>query len=387
MLPVAEIRVAARAETPASVALRRAVHRRPELARHEVETTRRVAASLKDAGIEPKLLPAGTGLVAEVGTDGPCVGFRADLDALPVDEASGEEFSSEIPGIMHACGHDVHTAVAVGIAKTLAALAPRGRYRFLFQPAEEQVPAGARDLIDFGALEGLEKLIAFHIDPERPAGVFGLREGPITSASDRIRIRLSGPGGHTSRPERAVDLIQTAAVIVNELPPALRTAAAPHNLVAVFGTIHAGSAENVMPADLSMAGTVRTVDMDTWRRMPPIVDGKVRALAQSRGAGVELEYTQGAPPVINDGPIIRSSATALQSLLGPGAIQETHRSMGAEDFAWYLQRIPGALIRLGAAPRGPAVDLHSAHFRIDEAAIEAGIAAGTAILMALAATG
>lgn len=371
---------------PQSAELRRVLHRRPELGNQELETTRTVAEALRSSGIEPIVRPSGTGLLAEIGTGpGPTVAFRADLDALPIDEMTGAEYASTIPGVMHACGHDAHTAIGVGIARTLAEFGDLGgRVRFIFQPAEEMIPGGATELVAEGAADGVSAIIAFHVDPTLSPGRIGVRTGPITGASDRIVISLSGPGGHTSRPHRTVDLVYAAAKVAADLPAVIQRTTDPrHPVIVAFGAVHGGHAANVIPTDIELTGTIRLFDLDLWRSMEELVVRIVGDLIDPLGATAKVEYTRGSPPVHNDRDIIEAVGRSAADLLGATGVAETHQSMGSEDFAWYLERIPGALIRLGTRRGEEQLDLHSATFDIDESAIETGILVGAASLLDL----
>lgn len=380
-----EIATAARSILGEIVELRRAIHRHPELGWSEFETTKKVAAALESFGVEHSVRPSGLGATADVGTGENAVGFRADLDALPIAELNDVPYRSEVDGVMHACGHDAHTAVGVGIAAVLARLGDfGGRVRFVFQPAEEQIPGGATEMRAERVHEGLRAIIGFHVDPTLEPGRIGLRVGGITGASDRFRIHLSGPGGHTSRPHQTVNLTYVAGRVVTDLPEMIRQVIDPREpLALVFGSIHGGSADNVIPTEVKLGGTARMFDHDLWRDMPKMIEKAVGELVNPSGARFELDYQRGSPPTVNDERVIHVVRNSVTEALGPDAEAETHRSLGSEDFAWYLEDIPGALIRLGSAVRGRSVDLHSATFDIDEAALETGMIAGTAALLGL----
>jgi amidohydrolase len=379
------LRDLAAAAAPAAIELRRRLHRRPELGRREFETTRAVADALTAVGVTPALRPEATGLTAELGNGGPTVAFRADVDALPIQEQTGLDYASEVPGVMHACGHDAHTAIGYGIAAVLSQLdSLPGRVRFVFQPAEELIPGGAVDVIADGLLDDVTAIAAFHVDPALAPGKIGLRAGPITGASDRLVIRLNGPGGHTSRPHRTVDLIYAAARVAAELPTLLQRTTDPrHPVILAFGRISGGNAENVIPGEVEMGGTVRLFDIDLWRTMQGRVSRLVRDLADPLGAVAKVEYEQGSPPVLNDTAVIQAVARAGEAALGADNLADTHQSMGSEDFSWYLEHTPGALVRLGSSLTGRDVDLHSSTFDVDERAIETGILAGSAALLEL----
>ena len=369
---------------PEAVALRRDIHRNPELGWNEHATTARVAAALARHGIEATIRETGTGLYADFGAGEPFIGFRADLDALPLHEASGVEFASSIPGLMHACGHDAHTAVATGIAIALNQIELPGRVRVVFQPAEEMIPGGAMTLLEEGVIDGIKAMIAFHVDPSLPPGNVGLRIGPITGASDRLIVRLAGPGGHTSRPHQTVDLLYAAARVITDFPALLRHEVDPRQAaVAVFGRINGGSAANIIPAVVEMAGTLRLFDTDLWLEMPQLAEKLVKAIVAPLGAVATVDYTNGAPPVVNDVQVIEAVRRATHDILGEDSTADAYQSLGSEDFSWLLADRPGALIRLGAGKVDAKTDLHSASFDLDETAIETGIAVGIASLLEL----
>lgn len=375
----------AAAIAPEAVALRRSIHSHPELGYEEYRTTQAVTDALRSEGLEPRVRESGTGLVVDVGEGERTVAFRADLDALPITEETGAPYASQYPGVMHACGHDLHTAVGVGAAIALSRVGDLpGRVRFIFQPAEEMIPGGATQLVAEGVLDGVEAILAFHADPTIPPGTIGVRNGPITGASDKVRIVLTGPGGHTSRPHKTVDLVYTAARVVTDLPAAMQRMTDPRSPVAVvFGKVTGGIAENVIPTRVEVAGTVRLFDLDLWRTLPDRIPKLVEEIVAPFGAGAEVEYLQGSPPVVNHPEVNRAVYTAASEILGPDAVRDTHQSLGSEDFAWYVAAVPGALVRLGTAMEDKRVDLHSSSFDVDESAIEYGIAVAATSLLRL----
>lgn len=377
------VAVAARSVSDDAVRTRRDLHRHPEISWSERRTTYRIAEALDQAGLEPNVRADGVGLSVEVGTGSPLVGFRADIDALPITEQTGAPYRSLVDGVMHACGHDAHTAIAIGIARALNMLDDLpGTVRIIFQPAEESHPSGAAQLVEEGFHRDLSAFIAFHVDPTIRAGSIGLKAGPITSAADRIALRITGPGGHTSRPERSVDLVRVAASIVTDLPDRVRSSfETGRHLAIVFGHVCGGSAANAIPTELEMAGTARVRDTDVWRSLPGIVEREIASIVGRYRAGMDLDYRRGSPPVDNDPSVIEIVGEAGTSLLGPDAIVPTPQSMGSEDFSWFLQHAPGALIRLGVGTDDRPVDLHSPTFDLDEAAIEHGIAVGALSLI------
>ena len=363
---------------PDLVRMRRTMHAHPELSRHETATTEMIAAALAAAGIASTLLPGGTGLVAEIGDPraGTTIGLRADIDALPLTEDTGLPFSSTVPGVAHACGHDVHTTVLLGAARALAqAPSLPGRVRLLFQPAEEVMPGGAHDLLEAGAMAGLDRAYALHCDPRVLAGQVGLRVGPITSACDTIEIEITGPGGHTSRPHLTVDLVGALATVATQLPALLARRFDPRSgAVLVWGAIRAGEAPNAIPQRGLLRGTLRIMDRDAWALAEPVVTELVGQILAATGARHELRYVRGVPPVVNDERAVQALRRGVTAALGGDAITMAEQSTGAEDFAVLLQDVPGALARLGVWDgEGPQVDLHSPGFRADERAIAAGV--------------
>ena len=380
-----ELSSAAATIAPEMVELRRDIHRHPEVGWHEFRTTARVADTLRSHGLDPVVREEGTGLVVEVGRGEPMVGFRADLDGLTVHEEGRPEYRSTVPGLMHGCGHDAHTAIGTGIAVVLSRIDDLpGRVRIVFQPAEEQLPSGAMTLVEEGVQDGLASILAFHVDPSLPAGKIGVRDGGITSASDRFRITLSGPGGHTSRPHQTVDLIYAAGRVITNAPLLIRHGIDPREtLLLVFGQVRGGSADNVIPTTVDLGGTVRLFDLELWRNMPKLLEGVVADLIRPLGAVADIEYQHGAPPVVNDPRVTSLAAAAGAAILGESNVTTTHQSLGSEDFACYLEHVPGSLVRLGAALADRQVDLHSASFDIDESAIEVGIKVGAASLVAM----
>ncbi|MBT8214140.1 MAG: amidohydrolase [Acidimicrobiia bacterium] len=373
---------------PSAVDLRRAIHRDPEVGWSEKATTERIAEYLAGHGLDPSVRSDGMGLSVDVGGE-PTVGFRADLDALPIQEETELPFRSLNPGVMHACGHDVHAAIGAGLAASWNRLATTGAIeggiRVFFQPAEEVIPGGAQKMRQEGVTKGLDSVIAYHVDPSMPAGQFGLRTGAITGASDRIMVTLNGPGGHTSRPHQTVDLVYVAARIITDLPVLVRQDIDPrHTAALVFGLIEGSSrVENVIPTHVTVGGTIRLFELDVWRRLPDLIEKLIHHLVAPYGATAKVDYVQGSPPVVNDARIIASAGEAIGRVMGADAVADTHQSLGSEDFSWFLEEVPGALIRLGSAMNGRSVDLHSATFDVDEACIEAGIAGGVAVLGSL----
>jgi amidohydrolase len=363
------------------VAVRRDLHAHPELSWAEVRTTRVLHQRLVAAGLQPTVLPDGTGLVCDVGAGPRTVALRADIDALPVVDGKDVAYASTVPGVSHACGHDVHTVIVLGAAIVLSELARnghlRGRVRLVFQPAEESARSGARAVIDSGALRDVERIFALHCDPRTVVGQVGLRSGPITGSADQLLVRLTGRGGHTARPHLTEDVIHALGAVITGLPSALSRRVDPRaSLSVVWGRVAAGQAANAMPEVGEVEGTLRCLHPDAWEAAPELVEALVRELAAPYGVQAELTYTRNVPPVDNDESSVALLAAAVEATEGPEAIADTEQSLGGEDFAWYLaEGVPGALARLGVRrPEETEVrDLHQGLFDADERAIPIGV--------------
>jgi len=358
------------------VAWRRHIHANPELARQEYATTEFVAARLVEAGLTPKVLPRGTGLICDLGPDrGPRIGLRADMDALPLHEMTGLPFASTVPGVAHACGHDAHTTVLLGAGLALATVPdlPCG-VRLVFQPAEEVMPGGALDVVAAGGLEGLSRIFALHCDPRLEVGRVGIRVGAITSAADTVELVLDSPGVHTSRPHLTGDLVYGLGTVITGLPGMLSRRIDPRTgTVMVWGAVSAGNAPNAIPRTGMLAGTVRTGDHETWQLLEPMVREIVHGLLAPTGVSYELNYRRGVPPVVNDEISARMFEDAIRSA-GPEVLSDTPQSGGGEDFSWYLEQIPGAMGRLGVwSGTGPELDIHQPTFDLDERALPVGV--------------
>ncbi|WP_134738327.1 amidohydrolase [Nocardioides sp. 503] len=359
------------------VEMRRDLHAHPELSWAETRTTDLVAAKVEAAGWRVTRL-ARTGLVAEIGQGDRVVALRADMDALPVKDVTGDPWASTVPGVAHACGHDVHTVALTGAALALGEVADRGalpgRVRLLFQPAEEVMPGGAIDLIAQGAISGVERVFALHCDPGVDVGQVGLRTGPLTSAADRIEVRLQGTGGHTSRPHLTGDLTFALAKVTTELPAVLSRRMDPRAGVSVvWGMVQAGSAPNVIPDHGIVGGTVRILDAVAWSECETIIREAVIDIVRPYGVTATLDYQQGVPPVVNEARSNEILAAAVHDMLGPDARVGVPQSLGGEDFGWYLDRVPGAMMRLGTrTPGGATYDLHQGNLRVDERSVAIG---------------
>ncbi len=398
----AEISGALAAVLPAIVEVRHEIHRRPELANREVRTAALVARKLRELGLEVEEGVAHTGVVARLDgkRPGPTVAVRADMDALPVRERTDLPFASreettylgQRVGVAHACGHDVHTAVALGTAAVLARLRDRlpGTVVFVFQPAEEGAPrgeeGGAELMVREGVLEryGIEAMFALHALPDLPVGQVAYTIGPTFAAVDHFYLDVVGKQAHGSAPERGIDPIVTASELVLALQT-IRSRTLPPDAPAVVtvGVFHGGTRFNIIPETVHLEGTVRTYDrgiQDTIeRRMREIADGVTRAA----GASFELEYDRVTPPTHNDEALGRRVLPALRSALGEERVVEWKPVMGGEDFAYFAERVPGFYFRLGTTdPAKGSGGLHTPDFRADDGAVEVGIRAMCAVVLA-----
>ncbi|WAX81862.1 M20 family metallopeptidase [Streptomyces sp. KMM 9044] len=384
------------------VAFRRDLHMHPELGNQEFRTTAAIKERLERAGLAPRVLSGGTGLVCDIGVaeggsgiEGTGTGalpgagmlaLRADIDGLPIPDMKTEcPYRSTVPDRAHACGHDVHTTVVLGTGLVLDELHRQGLLprpvRLIFQPAEEVLPGGAADAILDGALDGIGRIVAVHCDPRVDAGKIGLREGPITSACDRLEIALDGPGGHTARPHLTTDLVTAAARVVTDVPALVgRRVDSRSGLAITWGRVESGHAPNVIPQHAEISGTVRCLDLETWRLAPDVVVAAIDEVANLHRAKSEINYVRGVPPVVNEAGATELLRDAMIARRGPESVENTEQSLGGEDFSWYLEHVPGAMARLGVRPPGERTtrDLHQGDFDVDEYAITVGVELFTA---------
>jgi amidohydrolase len=357
------------------VALRRELHAHPELAFAETRTTALIVDQLTSFGLDPTVLPGGTGVLCDIGTHGPLIALRADIDALPISDEKTVPYRSKVDGVCHGCGHDAHTAILLGAAAELAGQRLPGRIRLIFQPGEETVPGGSVTVIAAGALDGVTQIFAVHCDPRLPTGKVGVRVGPITAACDHIEIQLHGAGGHTARPHLTQDVVYALGRLVTDLPGLLSRRVDPRAALSlVWGAVDAGRAANAIPMTGRLRGTLRALGRNEWDAAGPLVRTLVDQIVAPLDVRAETTYTRGLPPVVNEASAVAVQRAAIRAALGREAAADTEQSMGGEDFAWYLETVSGALARLGVrAPGGAAFDLHQGTFDIDERALDVGV--------------
>ena len=362
---------------PDLIQLRRHLHRHPELSGHEHQTAALVAGELRRWGWQVREGVGRTGVLAELGpADAPVVALRVDLDALPIEERTALPWASSQQGLMHACGHDIHTVVGLGVAALLASCAERlaARVRLLFQPAEETAQ-GAGWMRADGAMEGVAALFGVHVFPSIPVGSVGVRCGSLTAAAGELEIEVLGESGHGARPHQSTDAIWIAARVVSGLQEAISRRLDPlHPVVVSFGRIEGGKAFNVIADHVRLVGTVRCLDPGVHERLPGWIEDTVHALCRGHGGEARVHYRRIAPPVHNDPVLTRLVAAAAVDLLGSSQVEWLEQpSLGAEDFAALLEGHRGTMFRLGVAGPGGCTPLHSNTFAPDEACLPVGI--------------
>ncbi len=357
------------------VALRRDLHRHPELGFRETRTAALAADAVRAVGFEVRTGVGITGVVAELAHgDGPVVAVRADMDALPIQEKADHDYASEVPGVMHACGHDAHTSGLVGAARLLAEMKrdgrlPAGTVRLLFQPSEESSDAeglsGAQRMIADGAMEGVDAVLGLHVGAHLPSGKVFLGEGAVMAGSEETRVDVRGRAAHAAYPEAGVDAVVLAAQGVLAAQQAVARRINPmESGVVTFGTVHGGSALNALADRVVLEGTLRYFDPDVRRRLVEAVEGSFGML-ERLGARVSVRIGPGYPPVVNDPAAVAVVREAIRDVAGEDALLPAHPSMAAEDFAYLARTAPGAFFWVGAALAEPR-EHHSPRFDVDE---------------------
>ncbi|GMR04217.1 MAG: M20 family metallopeptidase [Thermodesulfobacteriota bacterium] len=364
------------------VKFRRNIHRCPELSGEEKNTAAFVAGVLEDNDIEVMRNIGGHGVVGLLkgGAPGPTIAFRADMDALPMQETGEVEYASEIPGVMHACGHDVHTAALMGAAVVLAELRGRlkGNVKFIFQPSEEKSVTGAKKMIEDGALDDPkpEAIVALHCYPEMEVGTIGHKAGIMTASADKFRIVVKGRSGHASRPHQTVDAVLLSALVISAIHHIVSRRTDPlHHAVISIGTICGGTALNIIADRVEMEGTVRTLDSEARTKIRSFIEETIKGVTEGMGGTYELSYQFGTPPVINDKNVDDFVGGCAADILGnENVLVMDEPKMGAEDFAYFTEKVPGTLFRLGTSNSAEGITalLHNPEFDVDEESLCVG---------------
>jgi amidohydrolase len=377
---LSQIKDIAKTLAPRLIEIRRHLHAHPELSAQEYQTAAYVAGVLSSCGVQVQEAIGKTGVVGELagkGTERRMLAIRTDMDALPIQELTNLEFASRTPGVMHACGHDLHTTLGLGTAMVLSQLAESlpGKIRFLFQPAEE-IAQGASWMIQDGAMEGVEAILGVHVFPSIPARSVGIRYGALTAAADDLEIVIQGESGHGARPHEAIDAIWIAAQVITTLQQAIsRTQNPLHPIVLTIGKIDGGRAHNIIADRVKMVGTVRSLHPDSHQNLPQWIENIVANVCNTYGAKYEVNYSRGVPSVQNDPTLTHILEQASREAWGSDRVEIIPEpSLGAEDFSVYLQHAPGCMFRLGVGHSDkPNYPLHHPRFEIDEAAIVTGV--------------
>ena len=365
---------------PRLIEIRRHLHSHPELSGQEYQTAAYVSGVLSTCGLKIQEAVGKVGVVGDLLADSgqaPFLAIRTDMDALPIQERTDVAFASRRPGIMHACGHDVHTTVGLGTAMILSNISDSlaGNVRFLFQPAEE-IAQGASWMIQDGAMRDVNAILGLHVYPSIPGGNLGIRYGALTAAADDIEIIIRGESGHGARPHEAIDAIWIASQVVTTLQQAIgRTQNPLHPTVLTIGEISGGRAANIIADQVRMAGTVRSLHPESHANLPDWIEGIVTNICQTYGATCEVNYRRGVPSVQNDPTLTQIIEESGREAWGNEHIEIlTEPSLGAEDFSLYLQQAPGSMFRLGVGlPNQVNHPLHHPEFLVDEKAIVTGV--------------
>ena len=367
-------------EREALISTRRDLHRIPETGFNEEKTSAYVADWLRKAGYQPKTGIAKWGVMAELATGrpGPTVMLRADIDALPVTEATGLPFASTHPGTMHACGHDAHTAMLLVTAKILKSLAPklRGHVKFIFQPAEEgPMPGGAKPMIEAGVMDNPKVDYAFgcHVWPDIPEGSIGVKTGPLQAATGTFDIKIIGQGGHGAWPHRCVDALEIATQCVSALQRIVSRQISPLNpAVVTVGKFNSGRTHNIIAQEAEFGGTARTFDQEDWDRFPERMEKIVAGVAASMGAKHEFKYTRGYPVLVNDKEMAEVARQCAIEAVGADKVVETTPVMGGEDVAFFFQKARGCYYNIGVWRPGQS-GIHSNQFDFNEEVMLLGV--------------
>jgi amidohydrolase len=358
------------------IATRRDLHEHPELGNEETRTSTLVAERLKASGYRVTTGVGNTGVVGVRGSGGRCVLLRADMDALPVQEANEVPYKSRHPGKMHACGHDGHVAIGLEVARRLAAATVPGTVKFAFQPAEE-ISDGAQAMIRAGVLDAPAVNAAFgiHLWNDLPAGTIGVMPGPVMASVDEFEITVLGRGGHAAAPHQTIDPVLVAAHLITALQSLVSRRRDPFEEGVLSVTqISAGHAFNVIPGKAELRGTVRTFGGRLWDEAPRLVEDTAKGVATAFGATAEVRYRRHTRPLVNDEAMTALMRDVAVEIVGAKNVRSGVRTMGGEDMSFFLSKVPGCFAFVGSAPPGrPASPHHSPTFDIDEAALEIGV--------------
>lgn len=362
------------------IAWRRYIHMHPELGFQEQGTARYVTDALAELGLEVQTGVAKTGIVAYLGEGTPAIGIRADMDALPIQEENAVPYASQTPGVMHACGHDAHTAMLLGVAKILATMPdrPPGQVRFLFQPSEEWSDAenksGGKRMVEEGALDGLDAVIALHVASELPAGQIQIEAGYVTAAEDSFYITLTGTGGHGAYPHQGTDPVFIMAQVINAINGIRARRIDPTKPATIsIGSVHGGTVTNVIPSKVEISGTIRSYDEETRARLKSELEQALH-VARALGGDFTLQIRSGYPATYNDPAVHELIRQTASEILGAESLAPSYRGMGAEDFSYMAQKAPGAMFMLGAKYDDKNRPHHTPVFDISEDALPAGTA-------------
>jgi amidohydrolase len=373
------------------IALRRTIHRRPELAFEEKETAALVARELGKLGLEPRTGVGRTGVIGLIdsGKAGPTIGVRADMDALPIHEETGLPFASEIAGASHACGHDAHTVIALGVARVVHELRGefKGRLKLFFQPAEETL-LGAKAMLDDGALDNPRPdfVLGYHNWPALKAGTVGYLPGVAMASSDAFDIRLRGKAGHGAHPHQGIDAIVGAAELVSQLQTVVAREVAPMiPAVVTIGQLNAGTARNIIAAEAVLKGGVRTLDGDVAKQIEAAIRRILAGVAGSMRLLAHMDWTRLAPVVSNNPQVLPRVVDAARDILGDANVSVLPSpSMGSEDFGWFMEAIPGAHLRIGSKIDGLDTAIHTSNYNCNDLAIPTGVKAVARAVFGLA---
>jgi IAA-amino acid hydrolase len=362
---------------------RRDFHRYPELSFQEHRTAQKVAERLGELGLDVRTGVGKTGVVADLGSEGPRIALRADMDALPIQEASDVDYASQIPGVMHACGHDVHVACLLGATQLLAEEASAGRLpgqvRFLFQPAEEAQDdeglSGAMRMAGEGVMDGVDAVVGLHVWADQPVGTMSLREGPACAHPDKFKLVINGREAHGAFPHEGFDAITLSAQVINALQTVISRRLDPtRGRVLTVGTIQGGTKDNIVAGQVAMTGTIRTFEPETREALLTEME-RACGVARALGGDFDLTVTPGYLPVINDPELTALVRKAGVDLLGAGNVREAPLEMGGEDFSYFAEKAPGCFFFLGgASPGKPKARHHHPLFDVDEGCLPLGAA-------------